>query len=239
MDANEIKKHVGYAAVDEFVKSGMKIGLGTGTTAVWAIKRLGELLKSGSLGDILAVATSSQTEIECQKAGVPLRSLNDPEIGGSLDFAVDGADEVDEDLNLTKGGGGALLIEKIVAYAAKKFVVVIDSSKMVKNLGLTFPIPTEVLREARVSAAKAFETFGAQAEVRMAVRKMGAVITDNGNILLDLKFRTPFDPREMERELSLIPGVLGNGLFTRNVSEVMVGHPDGRIERIGRKTSNG
>ncbi|MDR3200172.1 MAG: ribose-5-phosphate isomerase RpiA [Spirochaetales bacterium] len=232
MDANEIKKAVGFAAIDEFVTSGMKIGLGTGSTAVWAVRRLGELLAAGKLENILAVATSSQTEMECQKAGVPLRSLNDPEIAGSLDFAVDGADEVDEELNLTKGGGGALLIEKIVAYSAKKFVVVVDSSKLVKNLGLTFPVPTEVLREARVCAAKAFASLGAQAEVRMAVKKMGAVITDNGNILLDLKFTKTFDPQEMEAELSRIPGVLGNGVFSRNVSEVMAGHPDGRIQRL-------
>ncbi len=234
MDAQEIKKQVGYAAVDEFVKSGMKIGLGTGSTAVWAVKRLGELLKSGKVTDILAVATSSQTEMECQKAGVPLRSMNDPEIGGVLDFAVDGADEVDENLCLTKGGGGALLIEKIVAYAAKKFVVVVDSTKMVKNLGLSFPIPTEVLREARVPAARAFEALGAAPDVRMAVKKMGAVITDNGNILLDLKFRKAFDPRKMEEALSLIPGVLGNGIFSRCSPEVMVGNPDGSIRRLTR-----
>jgi ribose 5-phosphate isomerase A len=232
MDADEIKKQVGFAAVDEFAKTGMKIGLGTGSTAVWAVRRLGELLRAGKLKDIRAVATSSQTELECQDAGIPLRSLNDPEIGGSLDLAIDGADEVDENLNLTKGGGGALLIEKIVAYSAKKFVVVVDSSKLVKNIGLAFPIPTEVLREARVCAAKAFAGLGAEARVRMAVKKMGAVITDNGNILLDLKFSRAFDPGEMEILLSRIPGVLGNGVFSRNVTEVMAGYPDGRIERL-------
>ncbi|MDR1627096.1 MAG: ribose-5-phosphate isomerase RpiA [Spirochaetia bacterium] len=232
MDADEIKKQVGFAAVDEFVKSGMRLGLGTGSTAVWAVRRLGGLLKAGKLQGILAVATSSQTEMECQKAGVPLRSLNDPEIGGCLDFAVDGADEVDENLNLTKGGGGALLIEKIVAYSAAKFVVVVDSSKLVKNLGIAFPVPTEVLREARLAAAKAFAALGAEAQVRMAVKKMGAVITDNGNILLDLKFSRAFDPAEMEALLSRIPGVLGNGVFSQHVAEVMVGYPDGRIGRL-------
>jgi ribose 5-phosphate isomerase A len=210
----------------------MKVGLGTGSTAVWAVRRLGELLASGKLRDILAVATSSQTEIECQAAGIPLGSLNDPEISGSLDLAIDGADEVDENLNLTKGGGGALLIEKIVAYSAKKFIVVVDSSKLVKNLGLAFPVPTEILREARVSAAKAFAELGARAELRMAVKKMGAVITDNGNLLLDLKFDTPFDPREMEITLSRIPGVLGNGIFSRNVTQVLAAYPDGGIRQL-------
>lgn len=232
MDAQEIKKQVGYAAIDEFVKSGMKVGLGTGSTAVWAVRRLGELLQSRRLENILAVATSSQTEMECQKAGVPLRSMNDPEIAGELDFAVDGADEVDEGLRLTKGGGGALLIEKIVAYGAKKFVVVVDSSKLVENLGLSFPIPTEVLPEARIPAARAFEALGAQPEVRMAVKKMGAVITDNGNILLDLSFQKAFDPVKMEETLSLIPGVLGNGIFARCSPEVLAGYPDGSIRRL-------
>jgi ribose 5-phosphate isomerase A len=232
MDATEIKMRAGYAAVDEFVTSGMKVGLGTGSTAVWAVRRLGELLTSGRLADILAVATSSQTEIECQAAGIPLRSLNDPQIAGGLDLAIDGADEVDENLNLTKGGGGALLIEKIVAYSAKKFIVVVDSSKLVKDLGLAFPVPVEVLREARVSAANAFAELGAQAQLRMAVKKMGAVITDNGNIILDLKFARPFNPEEMESALSRVPGVLGNGVFSRNVTAVLAACPDGRIRRL-------
>ena len=235
MDLSEMKKQVGYAAVDEFVTSGMKVGLGTGSTAVWVVRRLGELLEAGKLKGILAVATSSQTEIECQAAGIPLRSLNDPDIAGSLDLAIDGADEVDEELNLTKGGGGALLIEKIVAYSAKTFIVVVDSSKLVKDLGLGFPVPTEVLREARLPAAKACADLGAEALLRMAVKKMGPVITDNGNILLDLKFAQPFHPRDMETALSLIPGVLGNGIFSRNVTEVLVGHPSGRIQRLKKQ----
>ena len=235
MDTTEIKKQVGYAAVDEFVRSGMKIGLGTGSTAVWAIRRVGELIAAGKLNGVRAVATSTQTEIECQAAGIPVRSLCDPEISGRLDLVIDGADEVDEDLCLTKGGGGALLIEKIVAYCAKKFIIVADSSKLVKYLGMSFPVPVEVLREARLTAAEAFNGLGAQAQLRMAVKKMGAVITDNGNILFDLKFEKPFDPYEMEKELSGIPGVLGNGIFSRNVTEVMVAHPDGRIERLVKK----
>ena len=103
-----------------------------------------------------------------------------------LDVTIDGADEVDGNLYCTKGGGGALLIEKIVAYASKKFVVVVDESKIVDHLGLTFPIPTEVISEARVPVSRQMEKLGASVEVRMAVKKMGAVITDNGNILLDV-----------------------------------------------------
>lgn len=232
MDATSIKKDVGFAAAEEYVKSGMKIGLGTGTTAIWCARRVGELLKQGKISHILAVPTSTQTELECQQLGIPLRSLNDPDIAGELDLAIDGADEVDADLCLTKGGGGALLIEKVVAYAAKRFIVVIDTTKLVSHLGITFPIPTEVLRQARVPVAKACEALGAKPEVRMAVKKMGPVITDNGNLLLDLTFSKPFDPKQMEKDLSLIPGILGNGIFARIRPIVMVGHPDGRIETV-------
>ncbi len=209
MDATSIKKEVGFAAAEEYVKSGMKIGLGTGTTAIWCARRVGELLKQGKISHILAVPTSTQTELECQQLGIPLRSLNDPDINGELDLAIDGADEVDANLCLTKGGGGALLIEKIVAYAAKRFIVVIDSSKLVSHLGITFPIPIEVLRPARVPVIKACEALGARPEVRIAVKKMGPVITDNGNLLLDLSFSKPFDPKQMEKELSLILGFWG------------------------------
>jgi ribose 5-phosphate isomerase A len=232
MDATSIKKEVGFAAAEEYVKSGMKIGLGTGTTAIWCARRVGELLKQGKITNILAVPTSTQTELECQQLGIPLRTLNDPDIGGELDLAIDGADEVDSNLCLTKGGGGALLIEKIVAYAARRFIVVIDSSKLVPHLGITFPIPIEVLRLGRVPVTKACEALGAKPEVRMAVKKMGPVITDNGNILLDLTFSKPFDPKEMEKALFLIPGVLGNGIFARVRPIVLVGHPNGKIETL-------
>ncbi len=232
MDTTETKKLVGFKAVDELVQSGMKLGLGTGSTAVWAVRRVGELLASGSLNSILAVPTSSQTEIECQKWNIPLRTLNDPEIDGELDLVIDGADEVDPLFRLTKGGGGALLIEKVVAYASKKVAIVVDESKLVKNLGLNFPIPTEVMRIARVPVMKALEALGATVTVRMAVKKMGPVITDNGNILLDILFKEPIDPYVYEEKLNSIPGLVENGLFTRIVPEVFVGYADGRVEKL-------
>ncbi|MFQ3621570.1 MAG: ribose 5-phosphate isomerase A, partial [Spirochaetales bacterium] len=165
MEAINIKKEVGYAAADTYIKSGMKIGLGTGTTAIWCARRVAELISQGKLTNLLAVPTSTQTEYECQQLGIPLRTLNDPDIGGELDLSIDGADEVDETLCLTKGGGGALLIEKIVAYASKQYVVVIDTSKLVSHLGISFPIPLEVLRPGRVPVAKACEKLGARPEL--------------------------------------------------------------------------
>jgi len=208
----------------------MKIGMGTGSTAVWAIRRIGELLQTGELTGIVGVPTSSQSELECQSLGIPLRTMNDPEIAGSLDLTFDGADEIDPQLNLVKGGGAALLVEKIVAYASGRVVIVADSGKLVENLGIRFPVPLEVLPQARVPVLRALERLGGRPEVREAERKMGAVITDNGNIVVDVYFTDPFVPSEMERDLSAIPGVLGNGVFSRTRPDVLIGRPDGTVE---------
>jgi len=224
----EGKQAAGYEAGNA-VESGMKVGMGTGSTAVWAIRRVGERLAAGEIGGITAVATSSQSEMECQTLGIPLRTMNDPEIGGHLDLAIDGADEVDPDRHLTKGGGGAMLIEKIVAYASDSMIVVVDESKLVEQLGKGFPVPLEVLSLARVPVIAALKRLGGEPEVRLAERKMGAVITDNGNIIVDVRFPGGMDPVDMEKRLSLIPGVLGNGIFTGCASRVIVGHADGHI----------
>jgi len=227
----EGKKAAGDAAAAR-VENGMKVGMGTGSTAVWAIRGIGKRLASGEVHDVVAVATSSQSEMECQKLGIPLRSMNDPEINGRLDLTIDGADEIDGDLNLTKGGGGALLIEKIVAYSSEAMIVVVDYSKLVANLGLVFPVPLEVLPLARVPVLRAIELLGGQPAVRMAERKMGAVITDNGNIIVDVRFPEAINPVEMETRLGQIPGVLGNGLFTQVHPTVIVGRTDGTVEQI-------
>lgn len=225
----EIKRTVGIAAADRYVSSNMKVGMGTGSTAVWAIRRIGERLAAREIDNVIGVATSSQSEFECQAAGIPLCSLNDPRIAGELDLTVDGADEIDPGNRLVKGGGGALLIEKIVAYASRRMVVVADSGKLVEHLGMAFPVPLEVLPQARSTVLRALRELGGEPEVRMAVRKMGAVITDNGNIIVDVLFTDPIDPTDMEDRLSRIPGVLGNGLFTRVEPVVLVGLPDGSV----------
>lgn len=233
MAHDEGKRAAGFAAVDRYVKSGMKIGMGTGSTAVWAIRRIGQKLADGELADIVGVATSSQAELECQALGIALRSMNDPEIDGRLDLTIDGADEVDPKLRLVKGGGGALLIEKIVAYASDRFVVVADRSKLVEHLGLAFAVPLEVLPLARVPVLRALREIAGDATVRLAERKMGSVVTDNGNILVDVRFLEPMDPVAMEVELSRIPGVLGNGLFTRVVPTVLIGEADEEVTELG------
>ena len=230
MDAAKMKQQVGYKAADTLVQSGMKIGMGTGSTAVWAIRRIGELLKEGKLEDILGVPTSFQSRMECEEQSIPIRSLNDPEIDGSLDLVIDGADEVDPAGNLIKGGGGALLIEKNVAYNSKAAAIVVDESKIVENLALVFPVPIEVVPEARITVTRALEQFNAEVFVRMAVKKMGPVVTDNGNIILDIRFKTPVDPVKLETEFNMIPGVMENGFFTRCSPRIFIGYSDGRIE---------
>lgn len=228
MSTLEGKRAAGFRAGDT-IESGMKVGMGTGSTAVWAIRRVGERLAAGEIRDITAVATSSQSEMECQQLGIPLRSMNDPEIDGHLHVTIDGADEVDPHRNLTKGGGGALLIEKIVAYSSDRMIVVVDESKLVETLGKAFPVPLEVLPLARVPVMKALVGLGGEPSVRLAERKMGAVITDNGNIIVDVTFPAGINPGEMEKQLGTIPGVLGNGIFTGCVSQVWVGHSDGSV----------
>ena len=235
MDQKAIKEMVGRAAVEALVKSGMKLGLGTGSTAIPAVQHIGALLQEGRLKGILAVPTSFQTSIECEKWGIPLFTLNSKEIGGALDLTIDGADEVDPKNRLIKGGGGALLLEKIVAYASASYAIVVDESKLTGNLGIKFPVPVEIVPEARIPVTLALEKLGAEVMLREAVRKAGPVITDRGNLLLDIRFKSPVDPCSMEAELNRIPGVVENGFFTGPhdrslVPRVFIGRADGTLE---------
>ena len=234
MEQNEVKEIVAAAAVDALVKSGMKLGLGTGSTALPAIRRIGALLKAGKLQNILAVSTSFQTSIECENLGIPLYTLNSREIGGELDLTIDGADEVDPQNRCIKGGGGALLLEKIIAYASSKYAIIIDESKTVENLGIKFPLPVEVIPEARVTVSRLLEKLNTEVKLREAIRKAGPVITDHGNLLLDIRLRDAVDPIILETELNRIPGVVENGFFTGPADRVLrpvvfIGFKDGRV----------
>jgi ribose 5-phosphate isomerase A len=229
-DMSDVKKLLGRRAVDLFVTDGMKLGLGTGSTAIWAVRRVAEKLREGSLKGIRAVTTSLQSELEARALGIPVATLNDADMAAGLDLTIDGADEVDGARNCIKGGGGALLVEKIVAYASRRFIVIVDEAKISARLCDRFAIPLEIAIPAIATVTRAVQALGAAVSLRQAVRKAGPVVTDLGNLLLDVTFAGPFDPRAMEDELNRIPGVLENGLFTRKTPELLVGFFDGRVE---------
>jgi len=230
-----MKEAAGKAAVDQMVKSGMKLGLGTGSTAIHSVRRVGELLSQGELRDICAFATSLQTEIECEKLRIPFFTLNSRELSSGLDLTIDGADEVDPQNRLIKGGGGAHLIEKLAAYASAEYAIIVDESKVTERLGGGFPVPVEVVSEARAQVAKTLEKMGANVMIREGVRKAGPVITEHGNLILDIRFSSPIDPSLMETEINNIPGVVENGFFTRKPPVVFIAHSNGTIEKRGKQ----
>lgn len=238
LNQSEQKILVATTAIETLVKkglvfSGMKIGLGTGSTALPAVKRLAEYIADGTLKDIKAVATSFQTENACIDWNIPVYSFKDRAIDGELDLAIDGADEIDLENNCIKGGGAALLREKIVAYNAKKFVIVADSSKAVKTMGTKFALPVEIVPEAYVPVKKALEKLGANVVLREGVRKCGPVITDNGNQIVDCLWKNPVDPVKMEDIIDDITGVVEVGFFTKNKPIAFIGKDDGTVEVRG------
>lgn len=221
-------------AIDTLIKekkifSGMKIGLGTGSTAMPAVKRLAERISDGTLQNIKAVATSFQTTLVCEKLGIPVYSMNDTAINGELDFAIDGADEVSPKGTLIKGGGAALLREKIIAYNSKEYAIVADESKAVQTHGTKFPLPIEIIAEARVPVTKALEKLGATCTLREGVKKCGPVITDNGNMIIDCLWKEPVDAYKMEDVIDDITGVVECGFFTKIRPIVFIAHSDGKI----------
>ncbi|MEB3180311.1 MAG: ribose-5-phosphate isomerase RpiA [Nostocaceae cyanobacterium] len=214
-----MKQEVGKAAAN-LVKSGQIVGLGTGSTTAFTIQYLGERLKSGELTDIVGIPTSFQSEVLAKQYGVPLTTLDAVD---HIDIAIDGADEVDPQKNLIKGGGAAHTREKVVDYLAEQFIVVVDDSKVVDNLGSSFAVPVEVIPMALYPAMRAIEKLGGKPEIRMGVKKAGPVITDQGNLVLDVRFDTIANPAELEKSLNNIPGVLENGIFVDCVTKVLVG----------------
>jgi ribose 5-phosphate isomerase A len=217
---DRMKQAVAEAAVEQ-IQSGMVVGLGSGSTAALMIQGLGAKLKRGELSDITGVTTSFQGEVLAAELGIPLKSLNAIE---RIDLAIDGADEVDPAFQLIKGGGACHVQEKLVARRAERFVVVVDATKLVQTLNLGFLLPVEVLPGAWRQVQAELGAMGGDAQLRMAVKKAGPVVTDQGNLVLDVKFAGGItDPVNLEKEINNLPGVLENGLFVNLTDQVLVG----------------
>lgn len=215
-----LKKLAGYEAA-ELVRDGQVVGLGTGSTTHYFIERLGQKITEEEM-EILGIPTSYQSLFLAQNSGITLTTLNEHRV----DLAVDGADEVDPHLNLIKGGGAAHTLEKIVDSSAEKFVVIVDDSKLVDELG-RFPVPVEVIPQAYRVVKDQLENLGGKPQLRMAERKDGPVITDNGNFVIDTRFQKIHEPEALEVQLNTIPGVVENGIFTEIVDQVIVGTAGG------------
>ena len=228
---NQMKQAVAEAAVEQF-RDGMIVGLGSGSTAALMIEGLGKRLASGQLKDIVGVTTSFQGEVLAAQLGIPLRSLNAVD---RIDLAIDGADEVDPAFQLIKGGGACHVQEKLVAARAERFIVVVDSTKLVERLNLEFLLPVEVLPGAWRQVQLQLAAMSGKAELRMAQRKAGPVVTDQGNLVLDVRFEGGIsDPVDLERSINNIPGVLENGLFVNLADEVLVGEVNDGVAGVRR-----
>ena len=226
MDAAEMKKIVAEKAVDTFVKDGMNVGLGTGSTAYFAIKRIGQLVADGY--DLTCVATSVQSENLARESGIKVVDLDEVD---KLDVPIDGADEVDPKMQLVKGLGGALLREKIVAAATVREVIIVDESKLVEKLGTKAPLPVEVLRFGHEHTRYALERQGCKPELRM--RDGEPFVTDGGNYIYDCRFPEGIsNPFFLESRIDVIPGVVENGLFLNTAFDVLVSRQDGTVSRM-------
>lgn len=214
-----MKQKVGEAAAAR-VQSGTIVGLGTGSTTAYAIQAIGDRLKSGDLKDIKGIPTSFQATVLAKEYGIPLTTLDEVD---RIDIAIDGADEVDPHRNLIKGGGAAHTREKIVDALAVQFIVVVDSGKLVNKLGSTFLLPVEVLPMAVTPVMRMLEKLGGKPQLRMGVKKAGPVVSDQGNLIVDVKFDSIDDPEALEKTINNIPGVLDNGLFVGLADVVLVG----------------
>ena len=222
-------KFVAAKRAAQYVRSGMKVGLGTGSTAAWLVQVLGEMVREEGL-DIKAVPTSSRTAQMAREEGITVISLDEAQ---TLDLTIDGADEFDGELNLIKGGGGALLQEKIVATASERMVVIADASKKVETLG-AFPLPVEVIpfgwRSTKALLEEALigmDVLGRTTGLRM--NGEAPYVTDEGNHILDLHLNRIGDARQLSLVLNQIPGVVENGLFIDICDAVVVGYGDGRV----------
>ncbi|MBI1936503.1 MAG: ribose 5-phosphate isomerase A [Ignavibacteriales bacterium] len=246
MNSEQLKKLAAEKAVEE-IKSGMILGLGTGSTVHFALDEISNKIKNGELKEIVCVATSIHTEEKAKRLGIPLTTLN--KLYGSydppkaerstirrrrtkihhpklIDLTIDGADEVDNDLNLIKGGGGALLREKVVAQASKKVLIIVDESKLSNKLGEKFFVPVEVLQYSVNAEKKFLESFGAKVTIRKN-ESAESFITDENNFILDANFGMINNVEELNKILNDRAGIAAHGLFVNLCDEVFCADAEG------------
>ena len=222
----QMKQIVADAAVKE-IEDGMIVGLGSGSTAALMIKSLAEQIRSGKLKNIRGVPTSFQSEVLALELNIQLIDLASV---NQIDLAIDGADEVDPGFQLIKGGGACHVREKLVASKANKLLIVVDETKLVQNLNQVFPLPIEVLPSAWKQVKDIILEMNGKSTLRMALKKAGPVVTDQGNLILDVLFNNGIeDPKALEMCINNIPGVLENGLFVDLTDKVLVGKIENNI----------
>ena len=231
----QMKKAVAEVAVNE-IESGMVVGLGSGSTAALMIKSLANAINTNKLKNIKGVPTSFQSEVLALELGIPLIDLASVE---KIDLAIDGADEVDPKFQLIKGGGACHVREKLVAAKANRLLIVVDETKLVEKLNLVFPLPLEVIPSAWKQVKDVIEKMGALVTLRMASKKAGPVVTDQGNLVLDILFKKGIDdPKDLESRLNNIPGVLENGLFVDLTDNVLVGKIENKEVKVYSPTKS-
>jgi ribose 5-phosphate isomerase A len=222
MDTLALKQQAAdYAA--NYIESGMVVGLGTGSTAIWLVRRLAERLQQGAVHAVRGIPTSRQTEEAARQLGIPLTTLADHPV---VDLTIDGADEVDPQLNLIKGGGGALLREKIVAQASRRLIIIVDASKLSPQLGTRWPVPVEVTPFGWQTQRQYLETLGAQVTLRQTNAGM-PFQTDQGNFMLNAAFGPLSDPQQRAEQIKRRTGVVDHGLFLGMADEIVVASEDG------------
>lgn len=219
MDKERLKQTAAERAVEE-IQPGAIVGLGTGSTVYYVLRALGEKVRGGL--KITGIATSKQTEIISAKQGIPLSTLAEHPV---IDVTIDGADEIDPSLNLIKGGGGALVREKIIAHASKRLVIVADASKSVSVLGTTFALPVEVLQFGWEATQATINSICGKSTMRYNGEK--PFLSDNGNYILDCRFDAIRQPAQIELQLNNLPGVVENGLFVNRADKAIIGTTSG------------
>jgi len=235
-DIEKSKEKAAIRAIEENIQNNMKIGIGSGSTVVYAVKRLGELVKENNW-IVICIPTSYQVEQLIIENDLHLGTLNQyPE----LDIDIDGADEIDDNLNLIKGGGACLVQEKIAASYSKKLIIIADFRKKSKSLGENWKkgVPIEIIPGACIPIMKEIERLGGTPNLRMGVAKMGPVVTDNGNFIIDANFDIIAEPEDLNKKLLKISGIVDTGLFINMASIVYIGKEDGTVQKLEKFKDN-